>query len=75
MTTAPPQLIDFDYSKYGFRDEEHYTYKSEKGLNEQVVRTLSAMKGEPQWMLKRRLKALKVGLYTAHGEAWDPDEL
>ena len=21
------------------------------------------------------LKALKVGLYTAHGEAWDPDEL
>ncbi len=40
MTTAPNQEIDFDYTKYGFRDEENYTYKSEKGLNEKVVRTL-----------------------------------
>jgi Fe-S cluster assembly protein SufB len=60
MITAPQQQIDFEYTKYGFRDEEHYTYKSEKGLNEDVVRTLSAMKGEPEWMLKRRLKALAI---------------
>jgi len=60
MITAPQQQIDFEYTKYGFRDEEHYTYKSEKGLNEGVVRTLSAMKGEPEWMLKRRLKALAI---------------
>ncbi len=38
MTIAPQQHIDFEYAKYGFRDEEHYTYKSEKGLNEQVAR-------------------------------------
>jgi Fe-S cluster assembly protein SufB len=62
MVTAPQQQIDFEYTKYGFRDEEHYTYKSEKGLNEGVVRTLSAMKGEPEWMLKRRLKALAIYL-------------
>ncbi len=59
MTTAPQQ-IEFDRSPYGFRDEEHYAYKSQKGLNEQVVRTLSRMKGEPAWMLQRRLKALAI---------------
>jgi Fe-S cluster assembly protein SufB len=52
--------LQFDYSKYGFRDEENYVYKSPQGLNEEVVRELSAMKGEPEWMLKRRLKALDI---------------
>ena len=31
----------------------------EKGLNEQVVRLISAKKGEPEWMLDFRLKALR----------------
>ncbi|MBA3943625.1 MAG: Fe-S cluster assembly protein SufB [Herpetosiphonaceae bacterium] len=60
MTTAPKQQMDFDYSKYGFRDEEHYQYKSSKGLNEETVRIISKMKNEPEWMLKRRLKALDI---------------
>ncbi|HSH81952.1 MAG TPA: Fe-S cluster assembly protein SufB, partial [Herpetosiphonaceae bacterium] len=60
MTTAPKQQIEFDYTKYGFRNEEDYTFKSEKGLSEDVVRTISRMKGEPEWMLKRRLKALEI---------------
>ena len=60
MTTAPNQDIDFDYTKYGFRDDVEYNYKSEKGLNENVVRTLSQIKGEPEWMLKRRLRALET---------------
>src|SRR5215217_373883 len=52
--------LQFDYSKYGFRDEEKYVYKYGKGLNEGVVRELSGMKGEPEWMLKRRLQALQI---------------
>ncbi len=60
MTTAPKQQIEFDYTKYGFRNEEDYTFKSERGLSENVVRTISRMKGEPEWMLKRRLKALEI---------------
>src|SRR3712207_5623511 len=60
MATAPNQELEFDYAKYGFRDELEYNYKSEKGLNEAVVRTISKMKGEPEWMLKRRLKALDI---------------
>ena len=52
--------LQFDYSKYGFRDEENYVFKSGKGLSEGVVRELSGMKGEPEWMLKRRLQALEI---------------
>ncbi|MDI6696272.1 MAG: Fe-S cluster assembly protein SufB [Anaerolineales bacterium] len=46
-----------DY-KYGFRDPENYVFKSDKGLNREIVEKISAMKGEPQWMLDFRLKAL-----------------
>ncbi|GAB4447588.1 MAG: Fe-S cluster assembly protein SufB [Chloroflexi bacterium OHK40] len=52
--------LQFDYSKYGFRNEENYLFKAPKGLNEKVVRELSGMKGEPEWMLKRRLRALEI---------------
>jgi Fe-S cluster assembly protein SufB len=52
--------LQFDYSKYGFRDEVEYRYKAPKGLNEQVVREISGLKGEPEWMLKRRLQALEI---------------
>ncbi len=47
-----------DY-QYGFSDPDTYVYKSEKGLSEAVVRKISQMKGEPDWMLQFRLRALK----------------
>lgn len=43
--------------KYGFRDPEKYAFKSQKGLNADIVRQISQMKGEPDWMLEYRLKA------------------
>ena len=47
-----------DYAnKYGFHDTEDYIFKAERGLNEQVIRAMSRMKGEPAWMLDIRLKA------------------
>ncbi len=47
-----------DYlSKYGFSDAEDYVFKAERGLNEKIVRSISAMKNEPEWMLDFRLKA------------------
>jgi Fe-S cluster assembly protein SufB len=54
------KLIDSigDY-KYGFKDPEVHVFKSRKGLSEDVVREISQMKEEPEWMLKFRLKALK----------------
>lgn len=34
--------------------------KTEKGLNEEIVRAISAEKNEPAWMLEKRLEALKI---------------
>lgn len=52
-------LDGLDEYQFGFNDPESYVFKSRKGLDEVVVRQISAMKGEPEWMLKFRLKALK----------------
>jgi Fe-S cluster assembly protein SufB len=44
--------------KYGFHDAENYVFKSQRGLNKEVVENISRMKGEPSWMLEFRLKGL-----------------
>ena len=54
---AKPQIDIGDY-QYGFRDEEDYVFKSERGLNKKIVEDISKMKDEPQWMLDFRLKSL-----------------
>jgi Fe-S cluster assembly protein SufB len=60
MAPTEAANLQFDYAKYGFRQEERYLYKAPQGLTEEIVREISAMKDEPEWMLKRRLKALKI---------------
>jgi Fe-S cluster assembly protein SufB len=45
--------------QYGFSDPDISVFKTEKGLNEGVVRQISAIKKAPEWMLDFRLKALK----------------
>jgi Fe-S cluster assembly protein SufB len=42
--------------KYGFTTNIEQEY-AEKGLNEDIVRFISAKKNEPEWMLEWRLKA------------------
>lgn len=46
-----------DY-QYGFKDPETFVFKSRKGLDKEIVQQISAMKGEPEWMLEFRLQAL-----------------
>jgi len=46
-----------DY-QYGFNDPEAPVFKSSRGLSREVVEKISALKGEPEWMLEFRLKAL-----------------
>jgi Fe-S cluster assembly protein SufB len=52
------RLIDVDQYKYGFETEVEME-KSPKGLSEDVIRFISAKKGEPEWMLQWRLDAYK----------------
>ena len=47
-----------DY-KFGFTTDVKNVIDTGKGLNEEVVRTISKLKGEPEWMLEYRLKAYK----------------
>jgi Fe-S cluster assembly protein SufB len=55
--------INDDYGeKYGFHVSEKAVFRSPKGLNEEVIRELSAKKGEPRWMLDFRLNAFKIFL-------------
>lgn len=61
MSNSPQNefLEALDQYRYGFSDPETYVFKSRKGLDREVVEQISRMKGEPQWMLEFRLKALE----------------
>jgi Fe-S cluster assembly protein SufB len=52
-------VLDVGEYKYGFHDPENYNFKSGRGLNPEIVKTISAMKNEPGWMTDYRLKALE----------------
>jgi len=59
MTEDQSKVLDgLSEYQYGFRDPETFVFKSRKGLDREVVEQISQMKGEPQWMLEFRLKAL-----------------
>ncbi|MGH3735276.1 MAG: Fe-S cluster assembly protein SufB [Micromonosporaceae bacterium] len=46
--------------QYGWADSDLAGASAQRGLNEAVVRDISAKKNEPEWMLKLRLKGLKL---------------
>ena len=51
--------VDIGEYQYGFSSPETPIFKTRAGLDEDVVREISAHKNEPQWMLDFRLKALR----------------
>ena len=54
--------LDLDLGKYtlGWSDEEDYVYKPRRGLDEDLIREISWMKGEPDWMRDFRLRAYEI---------------
>jgi Fe-S cluster assembly protein SufB len=67
MTTAPERAISQDeqidaLSRYGYGWSDADTAGSiaRRGLSEEVVRNISALKNEPQWMLDLRLRGLEL---------------
>ncbi len=59
-TTARPELEGLGTYKFGWSDPAAYADNATRGLTEDVVRDISAKKGEPEWMLKLRLKGLRL---------------
>ncbi len=60
-----------DY-KYGFHDDIDSIIDTGKGINEDVVRKISAYKNEPEWMLEYRLKAYRA-FASMPMQEWGPD--
>ncbi|MGC9520986.1 MAG: Fe-S cluster assembly protein SufB [Anaerolineae bacterium] len=61
MTTDQDSLRTIkDQDQYDFRTDIDYAHRSRRGIGEDVVREVSALKGEPEWMLDFRLKALET---------------
>lgn len=66
MTTAPEQLSQDEIIasigsyEYGWHDTDTAGAAAQRGLSEDVVRNISHLKNEPEWMLKRRLRALSL---------------
>lgn len=46
--------------QYGWHDNDPAGETAKRGLSEDVVRDISARKNEPEWMLEKRLKSLKL---------------
>ena len=59
--------IDVDQYKYGFATDVEMD-KAPKGLSEDIVRFISAKKGEPEWMLEWRLDAYRRWLHHARAD-------
>ncbi|HLS24979.1 MAG TPA: Fe-S cluster assembly protein SufB [Beutenbergiaceae bacterium] len=74
MTTTTPQqagqpreqlsqeeaIASFGSYQFGWSDPDVAGASARRGLDEDVVRDISRLKDEPEWMLKRRLRALKL---------------
>src|SRR5712691_2883849 len=68
MATVIPRIdVGDNYKeKYGFFDPEKFVFKAKRGLSPEVVKEISWMKNEPEWMTTFRLRALKI---------WDKKEM
>ncbi|MCH5171279.1 MAG: Fe-S cluster assembly protein SufB [Erysipelotrichales bacterium] len=52
--------LPLDEYKYGFKNEDISITNTGKGLSEEIVREISKLKNEPEWMLEFRLKAYEL---------------
>ncbi|MFZ5850896.1 MAG: Fe-S cluster assembly protein SufB [Actinomycetota bacterium] len=59
-TTTHPELEGLGRYQFGWADTDSAGATARRGLSEDVVRDISAKKGEPDWMLQTRLKGLRL---------------
>jgi len=60
MTSTSDQLDGIGHYDFGWKDTDVAGASARRGVNDEVVRDISARKGEPEWMLDMRLKGLRL---------------
>ena len=65
-------IEEFDRGVYDVKNPNRYSIMLDKGLNESIVREISEIKEEPEWMLQKRLDALKI-YNNSQNPNWGPD--
>src|SRR3982751_6457136 len=60
IVTQEEHLAALGKYEYGWADIDTAGATAQRGLSEAVVRNISALKNEPQWMLDLRLKGLRL---------------
>ncbi|MFI6792717.1 Fe-S cluster assembly protein SufB [Nonomuraea sp. NPDC050383] len=58
--TDRPELEGLGSYKFGWADSDAAGAAAKRGLSEEVVRNISGLKNEPEWMLDLRLKGLRL---------------
>ncbi|GAA2756613.1 Fe-S cluster assembly protein SufB [Actinopolymorpha rutila] len=71
-TTAHPELEGLGRYQYGWADSDAAGATARRGLSEDVVREISALKDEPEWMLDLRMRGLKF-FYRKPMPTWGAD--
>jgi len=59
-TVSHPELDGLGRYEFGWADSDTAGATAQRGINESVVRNISALKNEPDWMLQMRLKGLRL---------------
>src|SRR5437016_1701869 len=75
MSVETPELVDIDREKGNFHYKTDYEFDAGTGLSENTVRYISDVKGEDEWILDFRLKALKVFLSKPNPTHWASKDL
>lgn len=57
MAKNMPEIGDYEF---GFHDKDVSIFRTERGLTPAIVKEISQMKKEPEWMLDFRLKSLEI---------------
>ena len=77
---SKPEIKD-RRAEYAFHDDIVYLHETARGLTRDTVEEISALKGEPEWMLKHRLRAYEhfqkrpMPLWTEGLDAIDFDKI
>ena len=67
-----PELESLGVYEFGLADSDAAVASARRGIDEAVVADISHLKGEPEWMLKNRLKGLNMFLRKPM-PAWGAD--